>query len=354
MKNSCWTLVLAVAAVLRLYTLVRADTHEEQQLYAEGKELLDEYSGDRSVLIKAERLFQQILKSNPNSAPAYVGLGRLAVKAGYISNNDFDPQFLKAAHGYFSRALAIDSTFFDAYYYGAYLYLNEKNYVQAKQMAKKARELAPNSLQPDLLLADIAEREKRYDEVERLVLPILGKTSDRVLLRMAHESLSSAYEFQKRYDLAEQSYLKIIELDPKSSWSLINYSSFLIRRRAYDKAIDFSKKALTLMDFGMGRHVLGKAYYKKGEELLWEKEEFEQSKTYFRLALEQDPTNADAYYGLGVAYYHTGYDNKNIADIEQAEKALAKAVQVEPNHHQAQEQLERVRKLINIVKEKSK
>jgi tetratricopeptide (TPR) repeat protein len=217
-------------------------------------------------------------------------------------------------------------------------------------MAKTAQQINPDALQVNLLLAELAVREKDYTEVEHRARRVLSETSDKKLLGDAHSLLTSVYKFQQRYDLAEKSYSSILELKPNSPWAHINYSNFLISQGQYDKAIDYGTKALALMDFGMGHKVLSRAYYKKGAELLWKKKKPAESAQYFALAVEHNPADADAYYGLGLSRYHTGYSGKNVLELEKAEQALMMAVRLNPDHKQARETLNRLRQLLEVVK----
>lgn len=329
--------------------IISAEEHNEQKLYLEAQSLMDSYTGDSSILGKAAKLLQKILDSNSNSALAYVGIGRLTYKAGYIKYSNYEKGSLEKAKIYFDKALSINPKCFDAYFYGAYPYIFEKNYQKAKEMANKAREIDPGSLKVDLLFAEIAEGEKNYKEIEDRVQVIISKTKDKKMLIDAYNLLLEVYKSQKKYDQAEECYLKIIELDP-NPWALVNYSHFLNNQGEYDKAIEYAKKALSLMKFGMGYYELSRAYYKKGVDLYWEKNQRKQSREYFELAIQYDPTNANAYYGLGISYYFTGQLEKDISQLEKAEEVLVKAIELNPNHEQAKESLKSLRKLLDMVK----
>jgi tetratricopeptide (TPR) repeat protein len=348
-----YLIALAITGALSnpfLSSTVIANAADEQKLYEKAQGSMDSYPEDPEGLSTAEKLVQQLLNSNPQSALGYIALGRLTYKKGYINYSNYEEESLRQAHIHFSRALTINPRSFDAHYYGAYPFILEKNYQRAKEMAKTAQQINPDAPQVDLLFAEIARPERDYKEAERRAQRVLSRTSDKKLLGDAHSLLGSVYKSQQRYELAEKSYFSVIELNPKSPWANINYSSFLISQARYDKAIDYGKKALALMDFGMGHHVLGRAYYKKGAELLWQRKQPGESTNYFALAVQQNPADADAYYGLGLSRYHTGHSTKNISELEKAEQALMTAVRLKPDHKQAQEALSRLRQLLQVVK----
>ncbi|MDY6850702.1 MAG: tetratricopeptide repeat protein [Thermodesulfobacteriota bacterium] len=301
--------------------------------------------------MEAEKILSEMIQSNPDSALAYAGFGRLLYKKGYINNDNYKKEFLDQAHECFAKALSLDPKLFDAYHYGAYSYIFSRDLKKAGEMAKKARELEPDSAKVCLLSADIALRDKRDEEAVNWAKSALSKTKDKKISVDAFYLLTRAYRRQKKTGPAEEAYLKIIELDPDSPWAMSNYSSFLSYHKAdYDKAIEYGEKALELMDFGMGRHVLGKAYHGKASELLWKDNQVDESMKYFLLALKHYPANAEALYGLGVCLFKKGHDNKDAARLLEAEKALVEAVRLDPEHKEAREKLMEAELVLRAMK----
>jgi tetratricopeptide (TPR) repeat protein len=346
-KFLVYVLILAAPS---LASCTKNEKIDEQALYKEAQKAIDSYPGDQAGLEKAEKLLNKIYKSNPQSALAHTGLGRLAYDEGYINYDNFSQESLTEAHSHFAKALSIDPQLFDAYYYGAYPYIYEKNYPQAKVLAQKAQAIDPDSPKVDLLFAEIAKRENDPNEVERRSQRVIEKASDNKLIGSAYSLLSWVYQVQKQYDLAEKAYQKIIELDAASPWAKINYSSFLISLGKYDEAIDYGKQALAIMDFGMGHHVLSKALCGKGVALYWKDNRPDEAKEFFEAAIQHDSDNADAYYGLGMSFYNIGHRNKNVDEKEKAEKTLKKAIQLNPDHQQAKVALNQLELLLSVVK----
>jgi len=56
-------------------------------------------------------------------------------------------------------------------------------------------------------------------------------------------------------------------------------------------------------------------------------------------AVKSDPSNADAYYRLGVSHYLIGFSTQNISELEKSQAALKKAIELNPGHAQAKHQL---------------
>jgi tetratricopeptide (TPR) repeat protein len=344
---------LVYALILTVPSLASCTNNEkidEQALYEEAQKAIDSYPGNQDGLVKAEKLLKKIYKANHKSALAQTGLGRLAYCNGYINYENYTRESLTEAHSHFAKALSIDPQLLDAYYYGANPYLYEKNYAQAKALAQKAQTIDPKSPKVDILFAKIAKKENNTDEVEIRAKHVIETASDKRLVDDAYSLLTWVYKDKKQYDLAEEAYKKIIELDAASPWAKINYSSFLITLRKYDEAIDYGKQALAIMDFEMGHHVLGKAFCGKGIALYWEEKRPDEAKGFFEAAVQHDPENADAYYGLGMSLYSTGHRDKNVAEIEKAEIALKKAIQLNPEHQQAKVALNRLEMLLSAVR----
>jgi tetratricopeptide (TPR) repeat protein len=217
-------------------------------------------------------------------------------------------------------------------------------------MAARGAELAPDSPRVDLLYARIAKAEDDWDEVLSRANRVLAKAEDPNLVRMGHGYLVDVYRHRKQYDLAERAFRTILELDPEAPWPRVNFASFLYGQGRYDEAIEYGEAALSIMDFGMAHRVLGKAYYKKAANLQWQEKRYEEAKKFFTLALIHAPENANAHYGLGMACYRIGHRDKNVAALTEAESALEQALNLEPDHKQAREQLNNLRKLLEWVK----
>ncbi len=324
-----------------------------KQMYAKAQLITDQYSGQGEKLNEVYRIFKAIEESGEDLDLAYIGYGRLSYKAGYINYGNYSEKALDQSRHFFDLAISLSPKSFDAYFYGAYPYIFSKDFNKARVMAEKAQSLLPGSGKVDLLFAEIAKKEGDLDTVIEKAKRALQKDPGRKITRDAYALLSSAYKRQKKFKLAEKSYLKVIELDPESPWAKINYSNFLWKYiKNYDQAIEQGEKALALMDFGMGHKVLSDAYYAKAAQLHWDEKKYQDSKEYFQKSIEHNPENANAYYGLGSSYYHVGHQNKDIEQIKKAKALFEKALEIELDHKQAKRDLKSVVKLIKSIEVK--
>lgn len=310
------------------------------------KNILDTYRGNTSELKDAYNLLMPLLKNNPKDAMAYVNLSRLICKAGYIMYREYKPGSLEKAQEALDQAIALDSELFDAYYHGVYLYIRSNNIHKAKQFALKAQEMDPDSPKTDLIFSAIALEEDNLDEVIRRSKSALTKSNDKSIIHDSYFDLSKAYKQRKEYKQVDAIYKQMIELYPNDPWELDSYANFLYHRGNYDKAIEFGEKALSIMDFGMARKHLGKAYYQKAVKQLWEYKHYEASLNNFLLAVKYRPT-AKGYYGLGISYWHCGQNNRQVALLKKAEAALIQSVELDPEHQQAIKQLKNLQEQLS-------
>jgi tetratricopeptide (TPR) repeat protein len=333
-----------------LPSLAAGQSVDEQRQYAEVQALIDEYPSDQDGLVKASQALKGMAKAYPDSALTHIALGRLAYRSGYINYNNFDEESLEFAEAHLDKALRIQPTSYDANYYASYLYINKKDYRRAMELAENARRIAPDSPKTGILFGKIAKGQTGDPvEVERLAKGVVERTTDKYVLTDAYGLLVWSYKVQRRFDLAEQVYIKLLEIEPMSPWEHMNYSDFLVSQGRFDQAIVHGKQALALADFGMGHAVLAKAYYQKGVELMWEKNQPDQAMEYFDQAVQNDPEHANAYYGLGVARYKVAHARKSTPDLRAAEQALARAVALNPNFDDANRVLTQVRRTLRAV-----
>lgn len=84
------------------------------------------------------------------------------------------------------------------------------------------------------------------------------------------------------------------------------------------------------------------AYIRKGETLLLNSQ-YDDATTYMQKAIRYYPS-ADAYVGLGLAYWHEGHSKRDKSLMKKAEAAMEKALELDPKHESAKEQLTELRK----------
>ena len=329
-------MIRIVSCILFCFSMTAYANDNDKDNYNKAQQVMDEYRGDRKTLAKADLLLKSITPDSKNSKYLLVGYGRLSYKSGYINNNEFQNGSLERSINYFKKAISSYPEFYDAYFYAAYPYMFSGNYKEAKHMASKANNLMPDSARTDLLFGEIAQKEKKYTESIRYGKSAISKQPTTKVMVDAYSLLKVAYINLKKYDLAEQAYLSIIEIDPESAWAKGNYSAFLSRyMKDYDKAILQGELALKQLNYGMGRYVTSRAYYKKAGILHWTDKKYKEAVPYYLRAVQLNPSHANAYYGLGVTHYRIGNLNKSKSKIMEAHEYILMAIKLNPKHSQA-------------------
>ncbi len=89
-------------------------------------------------------------------------------------------------------------------------------------------------------------------------------------------------------------------------------------------------------------------YMKRGEMLLLDPEQNEIATKYFLKSVKY-LSSADGYYGLATAYWQAGSFRRDKALLKKAEAAMLKALEIDPNHETAKEQIRDIRRAIGGI-----
>jgi len=261
--------VLAVIALAPSLLLAEA-AQDEIALTQEAENVLDEWGGQPERLDKAAKQLSLALQKNPNYAKAYMQLGRLHIMAGYYHFRYFEPNSLRRSEQAILKAIELDPQFADAYVLLGHLYTNMDRLPEAKKALATARTMGTSSPWLHLNLADIYERENKYDEAYELYVATLNSgTTNRKALGAAYENLRRYYIRKNDIFKAEEIYKAEIALSPKSAWLRGNYAwALLYQVGDFDKAIEKSREALSIMDYGNARQTLALALYAKWATVL--------------------------------------------------------------------------------------
>ena len=115
-----------------------------------------------------------------------------------------------------------------------------------------------------LSIAQVYIQAKRFDEAEQVANQALAASSKPEEQEYSRFLLGSIYERQKKYDLAEEQFKKVLATDPLNA-SAANYLGYMLADRGVrlDESLKYIQKALRL-DPNNGAYLdsLGWAYYK--------------------------------------------------------------------------------------------
>jgi TolB-like protein len=225
----------------------RIDTRPTDNLaaydaYLRGRQLMA--TRNSKALESAARAFQKAVDLDPEFALAWVGLAdtyNLLPIYGTSSRQGSIPIRANAVE----RALSINDQLGEAYTSLASLRQDQERYEEATKAYKKAIELSPNYATAwhwySTLLTQFPLRRNESLRVAERAAELDPKSS------IIGSMLAGNYADNGLYTLAENQYLKVIELDPDFAQAYRNLSGFY--RRAfgrYDKALEMAIQAARL------------------------------------------------------------------------------------------------------------
>lgn len=181
----------------------------------------------------------------------------------------------------------------------------------------------PDDREVYIALAQMDSRVKNWSDAEENINKAMALSTKQEDKDYVSFVAGSIYERQKKYDLAEEQFRKVIAGDPKNAMAL-NYLGYMLADRGtrLDEALGYIRRAVAL-DPNNGAYLdsLGWAYYKMGN--------YELAEENLRRASERignDPTVHDH---LGELYQKTGRLKLAVTNYERALEEWNKTVPAE-------------------------
>ena len=172
-------------------------------------------------------------------------------------------------------------------------------------------------------LAQIDSRLKRYKDAEEAIAQAQKLSTKAEDKQYALFVAGSIYERQKKYDLAEEAFKKVVTEDPTNAVAL-NYLGYMLADRGVrlEEALNYIKKAVEI-DPQNGAYLdsLGWAYYKLGN--------YDLAEENLRKAAERISNDATIHQHLGDLYQKTGRLKLAAAHWERAMDEWNKTVPAE-------------------------
>jgi tetratricopeptide (TPR) repeat protein len=146
---------------------------EARTAYLQARTLIDDGPTTSETYRRASALLTRVLELDPQFALAWVQRARIAYKSGYISYDDYRPEALRRAHRHLDEAARLDPDLFSVHVIRAYVLMFQGKLGAARAQAERAKRLKPTNLEisvvaADLLLAQLAEKEKDHETAVRL------------------------------------------------------------------------------------------------------------------------------------------------------------------------------------------
>jgi tetratricopeptide (TPR) repeat protein len=233
------------------------------KLAKEAESLLDRWTGERGILIEADKKINAALQLDPKSSPALVQRGRLLMMAGHDGSR-LAPDAAKAAEEAFAAAVTADPTSPTPHVLLGHFYVVTRNLGEARKALVRAQALG--STDP-WLYNNWASYYKAMDEPEHALAMAekaiaTGKANTKALMSAYGTINWVTAEVLHDRKRADQSYDAMIQLQPGSAWTRGNYArTLIVGFRDYSGSEALAIEALTIMQYPHAMQTLSMALY---------------------------------------------------------------------------------------------
>lgn len=235
-----------------------------------ARQILDAYSGRADVLPVARERITRALKAKPNDYLALKELSRYHVISGFINSTTYQPGSLEEAEAAIREALRIAPEFPEGHIFLGHIQLQHGNLDEALASLLHAAELGTMDPSLDLNLARVyagqGELARNLEHSQRVL--------DNPAATPNQKSNAAWYLAQGDQRAGEvgagaSRFEEQVRLNPTNAWVRGDYANYLSETLGrHDEAIAEARKALEILDHGVGRHFLAMALYRKWAELV--------------------------------------------------------------------------------------
>jgi tetratricopeptide (TPR) repeat protein len=179
---------------------------------------------------------------------------------------------------------------------------------------------SPSDADIYLSIAQIYLQAKRYPEAETTATKAISLSPKPDDQEVARFMLGSIYERQKKWDLAEEQFKKVLATDPLNA-PAANYLGYMLADRGVrlEESVKYIQKALDVEpNNGAYLDSLGWAYYKMNR--------YDLAQDPLEKAVQKIPGDPTVQEHLGRLYFHMGKKVEAAQQWEQALKEWPKAV----------------------------
>jgi tetratricopeptide (TPR) repeat protein len=190
-------------------------------------------------------------------------------------------------------------------------------------------------------IAEVQERGKQFAEAEQSAQKAEQMANGEQERASARFMLGVTYERQKKFDLAEEQFRKVLEAEPENA-SVLNYYGYMLANRGVrlEEATGMIKKAVdSEPNNGAYLDSLGWAYFKA--------DKLPEAEEYLRKAVDREGNDPTILSHLGDVYLKTGQNERAAAVLE---RSVAMWQKVTPSEYEAEKANETETKLRNLKK----
>jgi tetratricopeptide (TPR) repeat protein len=291
----------------------------------------------------AQKVFTEILKTDPNDARSHYGLG-----LAYEGQNQL-PKALRhyqrvcqlnvgnldalvkcgnihlalgerdAALADYDRVVKLAPRLADGYGLRGSVYQEQKKFGKAEKQYRRAIQLAPTDTRGHYALGDLYLAWSKYKDAEKVFRQVLKMSPSDA---RSNYGLGLAYEGQHDFKDALKHYRRLAELEPRDADA---------RKKCGDMqlALDRSGKdrfRQALREFRQVQRLAPKSSvgFRRSGDAYRSHGELPEALTLYKQAIERDPRDAEAHYGIALTY--EGQNN-----FQEALRHYDKVVELAPN-----------------------
>ena len=262
---------------------------------------------------ESRSVYESILESNPGTAQAHYGLGRIRAKLG-------DPRAVESL----KEAVKLSPSWGAAHYALAMAYRDNNSASEAAEHFRLYQEFKlVRPAQPDPLLRAVGEL--NLGAAERLrkgvELEASGKLAESIVeheraleidpqLAQAHVNLIQLYARRGLTGKAEEHYRAVVALNPNLAESHYNFGVMLVEQKRFDEAAQTFQRAIE------ANPQFAEAHLNYGA-LLEARRQFDEALEHYRLAVENRPNNRLAHFQLARMLIYKNEFQDAIKHLEQ-------------------------------------
>ena len=256
------TAAFAAACLLACAPAVTCAQADLSPRLQQSAEIIGHYFGDQRVLVDAAKLVAAELHDAPNSAPAWTQAAQIIIKGGHLAGPHFAPGTKQQYRALVDHALEIDPRYVPALSLKADIQFLTHDAKGGCESARKGMAIDPKFPWLHLAMAHCLDSEDRIsDAIKEIDIVVKAGPGTTLYQRLAYPhamvALAGHFAMPENADyLRELAARTVPILDPQDAWTLGEFANVFNHMEDYDDGIVYARKALAVMDYGVGRSFL--------------------------------------------------------------------------------------------------
>jgi tetratricopeptide (TPR) repeat protein len=253
--------------------------------------LIDEAYGRGNNLYEAAALLNEVVIADKNYVPAYIEMSRVVLKGGHLVDYEFRGGTLEAANSLLKKAIKINPDYGATYVLLGHVYSLAGQKPAATAALNKAASLGTDNPWLHNNSAFILYSGKEYSAAkvayEQIAAKGPGKTSQQrnSYLDALEKLMNIAYQESNDEELIKLAKSIPKAAHPNNAWAWGNAGGTLCREGFFDLGLEYNRRALSIMQYGVARSNVAFCLYGKWAELT-EAGKHKEAETYFSEAYQ--------------------------------------------------------------------